>query len=87
MLLSEEDIAEFQELCRRRLGKELSATEAHEQALKLLVVVEAFMKPSGARSLTIDLPATPARRVQNVTPSRAAIDNEGLRNANGPNPN
>jgi len=52
MLLSENDIEEFRNMCRELLNRELSVEEAHDQALRLLTVVEVLEQPNGSRQFS-----------------------------------
>jgi hypothetical protein len=49
MLLSEKDLEEFGAICKVQLGKDLSATEAHDQAAKLMAMVEVLSTPRALR--------------------------------------
>lgn len=45
MVISDEDIAEFQRLYRTRYGKEISKENAYEQGIKLLRLLKRIYKP------------------------------------------
>lgn len=45
MLLSEDQIAKFQEIYRQRLGKEIDKKEAYEKGTKLLRLMQIIYRP------------------------------------------
>ena len=45
MLLSDEQVAEYQTLYKNRFGKEISREEAYEQGAKLIRLIELTYKP------------------------------------------
>ena len=44
-MLTENEVSKFQELYRKRFGKEISREEAYEQGAKLIRLVELIYKP------------------------------------------
>lgn len=45
MHLTEEDIKEFQALYKKHFGMEISHAQAHEEGLKLVVLMKSIYKP------------------------------------------
>ncbi|MCX4856630.1 hypothetical protein [Streptomyces canus] len=60
MLLSEKDLEDFQAIQKGRWGKRLTAREAHEQAAKLISVVDLL---NDQRELTSNLEQAAARKI------------------------
>jgi hypothetical protein len=45
MILSEQDIKEFQELWRREFGEEITPEDAHREAHRLLILARILLPP------------------------------------------